>query len=460
MIKLNKDVELTTSLIKKLIDNHKQYDLPRLQKLENYYLAKNEILRRVMADPSKPNNKVANPYASYITDTLTGYFMGEPVTYSSLDEEALNNLTMIFEYNDEADENVELARSCSVYGVAYEMLYIDEEGDIRFKKLDSKECIPIYDDTIENELLYVIRYYLDRDIVTDKNFMYIEVISNKEINRYKATDTGANMELVESVPHYFQLVPIAIYKNNEDEIGDFENVISLIDAYDKLESDSLNDFEYFCDAYLALIGFTADSEDIAAMKENRVLLLDKDTDAKWLIKDEQDSTIENLKIRIDKDIHKFSKCPNLSDENFAANASGVAIKYKMVGTENLIAVKERKFKKGLQRRIELISFINGVLAAGFDWRSIDITFTRNLPSNDTEIASMVNTLSNIVSTETLLAQIPFVDDVQAEMERIEKEKEKNPFYDLRLGLTGEDEDGTQSQGNNEDESGVQEQEKL
>lgn len=440
MIKLNPETELTAAIVKKLIDNHKQYDMPRLQKLEDYYLAKNEILKRQMADPSKPNNKISNPYANYITDTLTGYFMGEPVTYSSLDEKALEELNLIFEYNDEADENVELARSCSIYGVGYEMMYIDEEGSVRFKRLDAKECIPIYDDTIENDLLYVIRYYLDKDIITDKTFMYIEVISRTDVSRYRANDTGANMELIESRPHYFGIVPIAIYKNNEAETGDFENVISLIDAYDKLESDSLNDFEYFCDAYLALIGFTADTEDVAEMKQNRVILLDKDTDAKWLIKDEQDSTVENLKIRIDKDIHKFSKCPNLSDENFAANASGVAIKYKLVGTENLISVKERKFKKGLQRRLELISLIQGVKLAGFDWRAIDITFTRNLPSNDIEIAEIVNKLSNIVSKETLLAQIPFVEDVQTELDRLDKEQEKNPFYDLRLGLMGEEED--------------------
>lgn len=453
MIKLNPETELTAAIVKKLIDNHKQYDMPRLQKLEDYYLAKNEILKRQMADPSKPNNKISNPYANYITDTLTGYFMGEPVTYSSLDEKALEELNLIFEYNDEADENVELARSCSIYGVGYEMMYVDEEGSVRFKRLDAKECIPIYDDTIENDLLYVIRYYLDKDIITDKTFMYIEVISRTDVSRYRANDTGANMELIESRPHYFGIVPIAIYKNNETETGDFENVISLIDAYDKLESDSLNDFEYFCDAYLALIGFTAEAEDVAKMKQDRVILLDRDTDAKWLIKDEQDSTVENLKIRIDKDIHKFSKCPNLSDENFAANASGVAIKYKLVGTENLISVKERKFKKGLQRRLELISLIQGVKLAGFDWRAIDITFTRNLPSNDTEIAEVVNKLSNVVSKETLLAQIPFVEDVQAELDRLDKEQEKNPFYDLRLGLIGEDEDGTQSrtQANEEEE---------
>lgn len=393
-----------------------------------------------MADETKPNNKIANPYASYITDTLTGYFMGEPISYSALDEKILEELNLIFEYNDEADENVELARACSIYGKAFELLYVDEDGAVRFKRLDTKECIPIFDDTIENDLLYLIRFYPEKDWEQDKNFAWIEIIDKTATRRYRANENYGDMVLVEEIPHYFGMCPIVIFKNNEEETGDFEKVISLIDAYDKMESDSLNDFEYFCDAYLALIGFTADADDVKKMKENRVLLLDKDTDAKWLTKDEHDSTIENMKIRIDKDIHKFSKCPNLSDEDFAANASGVAIKYKMVGTENLVSVKERKFKKGLQRRLELISILQDKKYSTFDWRAIDIIFTRNLPTNDTEIANMVNTLSSIVSTETLLAQLPFVENVQDEMERIDKEKEKNPFYDVRLGYNNENED--------------------
>jgi SPP1 family phage portal protein len=203
-----------------------------------------------------------------------------------------------------------------------------------------------------------------------------------------------------------------------------------------MESDSLNDFEYFVDAYLALYGYNADNEDVARMKENRVLLMDEGTSAEWLIKQTSDTYVENMKNRLDKDIHKFAKCPNMSDQEFASNASGVAIKFKLLGTENLVSIKERKFKRGLQQRLELMSMINSVLREGFDWRAIDIIFTRNIPSNDTDIANMVNTLKDIVSEETLLAQIPFVDDVQAELERLkaerEENKELNPFFQSGL----------------------------
>lgn len=431
--------ELTDKVIKRLVENHRSQEFPRLKKLEDYYNANNEINRRLMKDPSKPNNKIANAYASYITDTLTGYFIGEPISYTSADETLLQDLTMIFEYNDEADENAELAKNASIYGVAYEMLYLSEEDKmIRFKSLDPKTVIPIFDKTVEENLIAVIRYYDDYDVVADKTFTIIEVIDNAYVRRYKLDNS---LSLLDEYQHYFSLVPVAIFKNNEEQSGDFENVISLIDAYDKMESDSLNDFEYFVDAYLALYGFTADAEDVAQMKENRVLLMDEGTSAEWLIKQTSDVYVENMKNRLDNDIHKFAKCPNMSDENFASNASGVAIKFKLLGTENLVAIKERKFKRGIQQRLELMSAINSILREGFDWRAININFTRNIPSNDADIANMVNSLKDLVSEETLLAQIPFVEDVQEELERLKKEREEskelNPFFSVGLDYNTE-----------------------
>ena len=392
-----------------------------------------------MSDTSKPNNKIANAYASYITDTLVGYFIGEPITYTANDDVLLQDLQMILEHNDEADENAELAKNASIYGVAYEMLYLSEEDNmIRFKSLNPKEVIPIFDKTVEQNLLAVMRYYEDYDYVEDNTYTIVEVIDATHVRRYKL-NTG--LSLLEEYPHYFSMVPVAIFKNNEEESGDFERVISLIDAYDKMQSDSLNDFEYFVDAYLALYGFTADGEDVAQMKENRVLLMDEGTSAEWLIKQVNDAYVENMKNRLDKDIHKFAKCPNMSDQEFASNASGIAIKFKLLGTENLVSIKERKFKRGLQQRFELMSMINNVLSEGFDWRAIDINFTRNIPSNDTDLANMVNTLKDIVSEETLLAQIPFVEDVQAELEKLkaerEENKELNPFFSVDLGYQTE-----------------------
>jgi SPP1 family phage portal protein len=76
--------------------------------------------------------------------------------------------------------------------------------------------------------------------------------------------------------------------------------------------------------------------------------------------------------------------------------------------------------------------IDSLFGTDFDWRDIDIIFTRNIPSNDTDIATVVSALKDTVSDETLLAQVPFVDNVQDEMERLKKQKEENPFYSTSL----------------------------
>lgn len=392
-----------------------------LKRLKEYYKNKSAITERVMSDYSKPNNKVANPYAQYITDTYTGYFVGEPIVYNGADEpELLATLDEIYNYNDEAAVNAELAKDASIYGVAYELLYTDENADIRFKKIDAEKGIPIYDNTLEEDLLYFIRHYDEEDILTGNKTTYVEVYSRESI-KYYTLSAGA-MKFVNERSHAFKAVPINIYQNNEEEQGDFENVISLIDAYDLITSDSINDMAYFADCYLALYGMSGtEPEDIAQMKEQRVLLLETDAKAEWLTKQINDTYVENLKNRLDAQIHKFSKCPAMTDSDFASNASGVAMKYKLMGIETATSKKERAFKKALQRRVELICNIYSVMGYDYNYRAIQPIFTRNIPANLIEVAEVVNKVGHLLSEETQIGLLPIDIDAKEELERKEAE---------------------------------------
>jgi len=420
--RLKKDSVLTAELIQKYIEDNAA-EAARKKKLASYYVGNHSIKNRTLADPTKPNNKIVNPYANYITDIMTGYFIGEPVTYNSEDTDLLNELNAIYNYNDEAAENAELAKDASIYGIAYEMLYLEdsENKPIRFKKLDAEGCIPIYDNTVEEDLLFFIRYFDEKDILSGKVTTFVEVYSKTYIQLWELNN--GSMKLVEERTHQFQDVPIVIYKNNEEELGDFETVISLIDAYDKIQSDSVNDMEYFADAYLALTGVDGlEAEDVRNMKENRVITLPEGSSAQWLIKTISDTYIENLKNRIDSDIHKFSKTPPMTDENFAANASGVAMKYKLMGLENTTSKKERAFKKGLQRRIELICNMLNVMGASYDYRAVNIIFKRNIPANLLEVADVINKIGHVLSKETQIKLLPLDIDYETEKKRIEEEE--------------------------------------
>jgi SPP1 family phage portal protein len=370
-----------------------------------------------MQDPSKPNNKLVNNFPGYIVDVMQGYFVGKPITYSSTEEEYLSRLQDIFNYNDEQDENSELAKTMGIKGKVYELLYVDEDTMPRFNLVDPENMILVYDTKITPEPVLAIRYYRI-DNLDGEEKTKIEVYTDNTIQFYVMN--GEDLALEDEKEHFFGSVPVIEYLNNDEGIGDFEKVLTLIDAYDKAQSDTLNDFEYFADAYLALVGMGGtDSEDIKQMKENRVLLLEENGQANWLIKEINDAASENYKTRLQQDIHRFSKTPSLTDENFGSNLSGVAISYKVWGMEQVAATKERKFKRALQRRIELLTNFLNIKGGNYDWRDIQITFTRNLPRNLVEITDMVSKLNGIISDETLLAQLPMIDDVQAELERIE-----------------------------------------
>ncbi len=418
--RLKKDSVLTPELILKYIEDNAGEAANR-KKLADYYIGNQAILSRTMVDATKPNNKVVNPYANYITDIMVGYFMGEPVSYNSEEIELLNSLTAIYNYNDEAAENSELAKDASIYGTAYELLYLDDNADIRFKKVSAEGCIPVYDNTVEEDLLFFIRYYDEKDILTGNTKTFVEVYSKTYIQQWEKSIAG--MLLLDEQQHQFNAVPIIVYCNNEEELGDYETVIPLIDAYDKIQSDSVNDMEYFADAYLALTGVDGlEADDVANMKENRVITLPEGSAAQWLIKTINDTYVENLKNRIDSDIHKFSKTPPMTDENFAANASGVAMKYKLMGLENTTSKKERSFKKGLQRRIELICNMLSIMGSEYDYRAINLTFKRNIPANLVEMADVVNKVGHLLSKETQVGLLPIDVDYEAEKKRIEEEE--------------------------------------
>ena len=412
--------ELSIEDIQKFIKKHKAESI-RYIKLQKYYEGKHDILDHTSRD-GQPNNKIVNPYPKYITDMLVGYFVGQPISYTSKEEDGLlEDLQVIFDYSDEQEENLELAKICSIKGKAYELLYRDEDARIRFNEFGPDQMFVIYDMTISPSIKFAIRYY-DVGEGNDK-ITYAEVYDKEVCTLYKGKDSDLSLEQI--TPHTFKDVPVVEYVNNKEEQGDFEQVITLIDAYNKAQSNTLNDMDQFTDAYLILVNMAGtDSERIEELKRDRVMLLDDDGDAKWLIKEINDAWVENYKDRVRRDIHKFSYTPDMQDESFGNNLSGVSIRYKILAMEQIRSNKERKFKKGLQRRIELIC--NSLsLEKNIDlFTNINIKFANTLPQNIYELSQTIKNLSPYLSSETLLNQLPFVENAKEELEKKKEEDEE------------------------------------
>ena len=235
---------------------------------------------------------------------------------------------------------------------------------------------------------------------------------------------------IESEEHYFGICPIIPYCNNDEEIGDFEGIIGLQDAYNNAVSDQANDFEYTADSYLVIQGAEdTEDEEFVNMKRNRLILLPSEGKATWLMKETDNATLEAYKNRLTKDIHRFSNVPDINSQEFMSDISGVALKYRWQAMEQACANKERLFKESLYLRQKAICNILAIKGLHFSYADVKPHFKRNLPVNMNETIQLVATLKGILSEETLLSQLPFIDSVQDELARIEEEQ-VDPYEDF------------------------------
>ena len=249
-------------------------------------------------------------------------------------------------------------------------------------------------------------------------------IYNHDMIEYYQGNIGAP-ELVDLEENYFGDIPVVEFLENENRKGCFEDAISIVDAIESVVSSSVNEIEYFDNAYLLLKNLSGTTnDDMKDMKANRVMLVEDDGDAKFLTKTVDDEYTQNILNRLVNDYHKITKTPNLTDENFAGNVSGVSLKFKLFALEKDMSKKESKWKKSIQRMLELICFILNIKGSNIDYRNIKIIFTRALPTNTTEQADMVQKLSGIVSLKTLLSQLDFIDNPIKELDLINEEKQE------------------------------------
>ena len=429
MFLIDKEVELNTAYIGKCLSQFQTAEVPRLNLLWKYYCGRQKILQKQASDIGRPNNKIVVNYCYNITQNYLGYLTGIPIRYSNDD---FKEVIDILNYNDVENEDNELLRQALIFGRSFEVNYIDEDAKQRFRTFDTRECVPIYDNSLNNDLKYVIRFFRE-DILDKQNENYIvEVYGPSTITTYRSGPGFMTFELISEEQHFYGQCPVTVFSLNKDEESIYAQIMSLQDGYNQLVSDEIDDFDSFCDAYLVLKGATADEEDLASMKKNKVLMMDPDASAEYLTKTINDTQTKNILDNLNDQIHKISCSPDFTDEKFMAQ-SGIALRYKLIQFENRAANIEANMRKALQRRIELISDIINLTGGEDMWRDVQITFTRNLPDTLKPTTPQdVNAYRGLLSTETLLSLLPFIDNPKEEMKKVEDEKkEQLSLYPLR-----------------------------
>mgnify|MGYP002519852354 FL=1 len=339
VLRFPREKELTFTELDEFIGKHRQEVSMRYEKLKNAYEGKHDILFSDKKASHKPDNRIVVNFPKYIVDTFNGFFIGNPVKTVADEDNISSFVEFLDQYNDQDDNNAELSKICSIYGHGFEMYYLDEEQKLCITYLNPMEAFMIYDESIVQKPLYFVRRYTDYE-----GNEYGSISDSKEVRHFQIT--GGLQWIGEPQLHYFGDVPATEYLENEERLGAFEPVLSMINAFNKAISEKANDVDYFADAYLKVLGALLDDEDTRHIRENRIINFEgeegKNVIVEFLNKPESDTTQENLLNRLEMYIFLIGMVANVSDENFGVQ-SGIALQYKVLAMRNLAKTKERKF---------------------------------------------------------------------------------------------------------------------
>ena len=382
----------------------------RLGRLRSYYEGRHDVCgRRRMS--GLPNNVLVHGFPRYICVMTSGYLIGAPVRYTAQGQDAaMEVLKDAFDRADVDSIDPELARDSAVYGKGVELVFPGEDGSPCSAALKPHNAFVVYSDDVAQQPMLGIRCMPVMKCSGENDGVRYDVYTEDSVFTYEMKQPcREGFRIPTKIQrHYFGGIPMVEYWNSDDETGDFEHAISLIDAYDALQSDRLNDKQQFVDALLVLYGCTLETDEQGRspgrqLREDKAIALpDGDARAEWLCKQLNEADTEVLKNSLNADIHKMCMVPDMTDINFAGNSSGVAMRYKLLGLEQLTRIKERWFREGLRQRIRLYSrYLTLLGMPELDADGVKPVFSRSLPANELEVAQTVSQLRGLVDDTRL-----------------------------------------------------------
>lgn len=406
---------LTEDALSSAVDDFFRRVRPRRERLFGYYRGEQPVPKGA-AVRGRPDNRLRVPFPRYITEVHTGYFLGLPPT---LELERPGDTRTFAELSARLRLDhllFDVGRDMSVCGAGYALVWLEQEKGLRACRCDPLDCFSIRGAAAGSPLLGTVRLRRDRD-GSVRGVLY----ERDAVRPFGWDGSRAGLGPAEGNP--LRAVALVPFANNCEGLGDFESVTGLTDAYNLLLSGAMDDMQSVANAFLALYGMQGTTQgDIDEANRTRVLSLAEGGRAEFVVKNLNHEALAQLEANLRRSILQLSMTPDLSDEGFAGNASGVALQYKLWGVEQVRSAKERSFTEGLYQLLEALSGGLSLLGPPADLTAGRAVFYKNLPQNQTELAQTLLSLSPILSARTILERLPWVADAEEELRRKAEER--------------------------------------
>jgi len=425
---------------------------------ERYYRVENDILNREMIryedekpvkDKTKTNNKLAHGFMHNLVDDKVNYLLLKPYSLICEDETYLEAVKNILGSRFQR-RLAQLGIEASNKGIAWLHVYIDAEGNFKVMKIPSEQCIPIWTDNDHEELQGFIRYYdvevyegRDKKIITKVEYWTPEtvdyyvmqdgkVILDSEMYLDDENNYDGHFKVNEE-PYSWNKVPFIPFKNNDMELPDLQFVKTLIDNYDLTRSDIANELEDIKNVIYALKGYGGEnlSTFMKDLAYYRAVKLDSDGGIDTI---ETKINIEAAKEHYEtlrKDIYDFGQGVDKNQDKIGNNPSGIALKFMYSGLDLKCNAMEDNFKWAFDQLLYFVNMYLQITKQPVSDKEITIVFNRDIAINESTAIEDCQKSKGIISDKTIIANHPWVSDVEEELKQIEKERksEEPPMFE-------------------------------
>jgi len=398
------------------------------QKYKDYYEGNHSILKNYQMQDSRSNMKLVFNYPRKFVDNETGYILGKPINFiSKSDDTAIIDAIDKNTSHWDKEHNINLRKQSEIFGEAYELNYVNTDGEFASTILTPLEAYVLEDGTAERNVLLALHTFKKKFDVK----RYLDVYTDSEILHYELGNNSnkTSLNLIGSHEHIFGRVPVTICLANSEKKSGFQDVLSLFDAYNVLNCDLVNEIADHRNAYLVIENAKIEEEDLLKMKSMGIIQVPSGGKVSWLTKDINDSFVKNELENIESKIYDLMDEVNFN-QNWAANTSSVALRNKLLNLENRVAIREAIMEKVIKQRLRnLFIYLQKKEGKAYDYRDIAVKFTRNLPTDLVGLADVIVKLKDICSQETLLTLLPFVENPKVELQKYWSEQKSHEIQE-------------------------------
>lgn len=450
----NETNEINEQRLKVILDAHeKSKTLEWMKTGDKYYQVDNDILdvkAKTGDDDYRADNRLAHDEYKNQVDEKVSYLLSKPYSLVCEDEDYKKRFADILG-DDFQYKLTRLGYESSNKGIAWLHPYISSTGELKFMVVPSEQCIPVWKDIEHTELDCMIRRcFVDiwqgnmRKTVTE-----VEVWTATDVKYYRRdkdiliySPTRNYDENGGIVNHYYVndqwtswgAVPFIPFKNNFKELPDIKFIKTIIDNYDSSRSKAANYVEDVTNYLIAVYGYNPDEATKLKrnIKEHGMMFFDeKDDDGAEILTPSTDiNAIKEHWQQLKKDIIEGGQSVSKDPEKLANAPSGIALQMMYSSLDLKTSIMAQEFNKGIAMLRYFVNTFMDIKHIGSSDQKIKIVFNIDMKTDETETIQNCATSRGVVSDKTILANHPWVEDAEKELEELKKQNdENNPFKD-------------------------------